>query len=364
MPLKPYKRGSVYWAQGRVEYNGRPITKYIRKSTGSPTESGAWDFIKAFEEAARRRYLLGDEASEVVTFEMAVLKYKPKPADAKFLARILREKPWVGKKDIRTITGRFIKNLGLELMPDAATDTVWRQVVTPMRAVINNMHDLGKGPHLKVKAFTERERITRDIERGKQSRRPRGYSTAEWMDKFCAVADPYNAALALFMRETAARIDQAVSLRPKDLDLANRRVRLKAQKGHPEQWVTISEEMMVTLANLHPKQPKNRNTGERLEPRVFGYATKTGYVKRWQRICKEAGIESLTAHEVGRHGFATELLVKQGRDPVTVAKAGRWSSPQLVLSTYSHADDSEDEIRRSFYTNQGQPDTVKTSNCK
>jgi hypothetical protein len=40
MPLEPYPRGAVWWARGRVEYNGAPITEYYRCSTGASEESG------------------------------------------------------------------------------------------------------------------------------------------------------------------------------------------------------------------------------------------------------------------------------------------------------------------------------------
>lgn len=62
MPLEAYERGKVWWAKGRVEYNGRPVTGYIRESTGASDESGAKDWISEREERERRRYLLGEEA--------------------------------------------------------------------------------------------------------------------------------------------------------------------------------------------------------------------------------------------------------------------------------------------------------------
>lgn len=112
---------------------------------------------------------------------------------------------------------------------------------------------------------------------------------------------------------------------------------------------------MIELANLPPKRPVNRITGERLEPRVFGYASRAGYRKAWTRICKMAGIPYLRAHEAGRHGFGTELMIRQGVDPVTVAAFGRWKSAQLVLSTYGHPVESGADIRERFRTDPAQP---------
>lgn len=295
---------------------------------------------------------------------MAVLEYDAKPADARYLSKILTERPTVNNMPIDTITGAFIKRLGLELYPMAATDTIWRQVVTPMRAVINNMHELGKGPYIRVKSFKETERIDRDTQRDKQSRIARDASDKTWVEEFCAHADIYNAAMVRFMFETGSRIDQAISMEPKHLDLMNKRVWVKAQKGHPAQWVEISHSMMIELANLPPKCPHNRKLGYKLEPRVFGYGSTGGYRKAWKTICKKAGIKYLMAHEAGRHGFGTELLVRQGVDPVTVAEHGRWSSPKMLLETYVSAEASQADIRERFRTEQVQSAPEKLINHK
>ena len=52
MPLEPYPRGAVWWARGRVEYNGAPITEYYRCSTGASEEQGAWDWCRKEEQTA------------------------------------------------------------------------------------------------------------------------------------------------------------------------------------------------------------------------------------------------------------------------------------------------------------------------
>ena len=108
---------------------------------------------------------------------------------------------------------------------------------------------------------------------------------------------------------------------------------------------------MAELVALKPKQPKNLKTGQLLSPRVFGYGSSTGYNNRWKTICKRAGIPYLSAHPAGRHGFFTELVVRQGVDPVTAAKAGRWSDPNLPMRIYAHAETDEAEVRARFRTN-------------
>lgn len=177
-----------------------------------------------------------------------------------------------------------------------------------------------------------------------------GNTDNEWIEAFCGTADPYNAALVRFMFETAARIDQAVSLKPDDLNSAENKVLLKAQKGHSESWITVSPEMMDELIALSPKRPKNRKTKSFMAPRVFGYGSSTGYNTRWKTICKRAGIQYLAAYPAGRHGFFTELVVRQGVDPVTAAKAGRWSDPNLPMRIYAHAEKDEADVKTRFCT--------------
>ena len=161
-------------------------------------------------------------------------------------------------------------------------------------------------------------------------------------------ADVYNAALAAFMFETAARVGQAVQLRPQDLDLMNGRVWLAESKGHPAQWVAISRAMVVRLANLKAKQPRARSGLDRLAPRVFGYASATGMLAKWRTICKAAGIPYLPPHQAGRHGFYTEMRVRQGLDPISAAKAGRWADSTLPDRVYAHSDIDERRLREKI----------------
>lgn len=346
MPLEIYKRGSVYWVKGWVDYNGRPIAGPYRQSTRATTEAGARDWINDETELQVRKYLIGEEHS--LRFADAVDFYHPSAKTAKQLLPILDE---IGEMPLGTITGALLKSLGRKLKPNACTDTWWREIVTPARAVINNAHEHKGTPLLRVKRYDKFERIAQDQRRRKTSRVERIPATRDWVEAFCAAADPHNAAMLRFMFETAARIDQAISIEPEDLRPRSCEVRIKAQKGHPEGWITVSPQMMAELVALRPKQPKNLKTGELLSPRVFGYGSSTGYNNRWKTICKRAGIPYLSAHPAGRHGFFTELVVRQGVDPVTAAKAGRWSDPNLPMRIYAHAETDEAEVRARFRTN-------------
>ena len=341
MPLEPYARGSTWWARGRVELDGAPITGYLRVSTGASSEAGAREWIAAETARQRRRHITGEPQDEL-TFDTAVTLHPAKPAEARRLIRVL---PHLTGRTVASITPRELRELGPKIIPGGATDTWWREIVVPVRAVINNAHDEGLCPPMRVRGYSAKERIAQDAARGRQSRVEKVPADRAWIDAFTAHADVYNAALAAFMFETAARISQAVALRPKDLDLMRGRVWLSASKGHPAQWVAISHAMTVRLANLRPKRPRARAGDRRMAPRVFGYASPTSMHARWRTICKAAGIEYIPPHAAGRHGFYTELRVRQGVDPISAAKAGRWSDPVLPDRVYGHSDVDERELR-------------------
>ena len=356
MPLAPYKRGKTWWVKGRVDYNGRPITDYYRQSTGSPTEAGARDWIREEEARQIRRYLVGEEEVSF-TFNDAVMLYTAKGNDAKYLLKLL---PQIGTMEVAEISPQFARDLAPTIYPKASTDTWKRQVLSPISAVINNAHDYGRCNPIRIKGYSTQERLDQDRSRGKTSRKAKRAADWDWVLAFQEHADPYNAAMVEFMFETGARISQTVDVMPDDLDLPHLRVWLGACKGHEAQWVSISPQMGARLANLPPRQPVHRITKERLPARVFGYADRSGMRHAWKSICKEADIDYLSPHEAGRHGFYTELRVRQGLDPITVAKAGRWSDPTLPDRTYAHVEGDDREMREAIRTGRVQPDTPET----
>jgi len=58
MSLTPYRRGKSWWAKGRIEFQGKPLSDYYRKTTGSTEEAGAWAWCREEEERVLRRHLI------------------------------------------------------------------------------------------------------------------------------------------------------------------------------------------------------------------------------------------------------------------------------------------------------------------
>jgi integrase len=348
MSLEPYQRGATWWAKGRVDYNRRPITGYLRESTGAHDEAGARDWINIREETERRRYLVGEEALPV-SFADAAALYTPNVFTAKYLVPILAA---IGTNSIKQINGVSIRALGPLLYPDAAADTWQRQVITPVKAVLNAAHDSQPDlfPKISVKGYTSRERIAQDKKRGRSSRRERTPGDWNWILAFNAAAPRNLGTLALFMFATGARIGQAIAMTPHhNLDLQNGKACIPAAKGHDARWISLPPELVVALANLTSQVPRTwAKTPDNL--RVFGYATRWSVYKEWRRICSAADIDYLPPHSAGRHGFGQEYTVRQPVDASAASDFGGWSDPNLMISTYTHSQSAEEKIHARFRT--------------
>lgn len=345
MPLELYIRGGVYWVRGRPADSDI----YVRRSLGTADADLAAAAVREIERQARNRRLLGPDAprpEDELTFNAALALYQPTPADARYLIPIVKK---IGSQRVRDITPAAVRRLAADLYPDAATDTWQRQVVTPVRAVINNAHELGKCAPIRIKAFDRDERLKQDRARGAESRRRRTPGSWPWLRAFIAKADPRDAALAFFMFTTAARIGQSTAMRRStDMDLPGNRLRVPAAKGHPAEWVEILPELVALIANL--RRPRNRAAWDLVFYTGGGHTS--AIYRRWRAACKAAGIDYIPPHAAGRHGFGTEMIVRQGLDPVTTARAGRWASPVVPLNTYSHAEDAAAKVRDALKAGQ------------
>jgi integrase len=346
MPLVPYLRGAVWWARGTVEYNGLTITGYIRESTGASSQGGAREWIKDREDRECRRYVVGEE-ERPLTFADAVMLYHPTPATAKHLVPILAE---FGHVRADRITPKMIRDLGPKLYPRNCTDSWRRWVITPARAVINNAHELGRCPPIRVKGYSEEERVAQDKARKKASRIEQIPGSWDWLLAFRQHAPQRHAALALFMFATGARIGQATAMHPRHLDLQRGKVTIPGAKGHDDRILTVPPELVAELANLRPRTPRGWNRNDKRNLRVFGFASRCGPLRGWQRACEAAGIPYIPPHAAGRHGFGQEHVIRQGTDDKAAGKYGGWRDTNLMRRTYTHAEGADDKILAGFRT--------------
>jgi len=346
MPLEAYQRGRTWWARGRVEYNGSPISEYYRCSTGASTEAAAGQWCIDEETDRVRRFLLGDEAAEKpLTFAGAVLLYEANPKTAKLLLPIVDE---IGGELVKNIKPKAVRDLGPKLYPADGTKTWTRHVITPVRSVINNAHDLGKCAPIRIKGYSAKETLEQDEKRGSTGRKHYAPGSWEWLLQFRQHATPRCAALALTMYVTGARIGQAIAMHPAHhLDLPNCRICIPGAKGFPDRWLDVPPELVADLANLPVLYPRGwERKPENL--RVFGYGTRWGPVKEWKKACRAAGIEYLPFHSAGRHGFGQETIVRQRVDKKAAGAFGGWSDTALMERVYTHAEDASAKVNKAL----------------
>lgn len=344
MSLEIYRRGNTFWARGRITHQGQPLGQYVRCSTGASDEAGAWAWCREEEARRIRRFLVGEERA--LTFSEAVLLYTADAKTAAYLLPILDE---IGDTPVVDITPKMVRELGGALYPDAGTATWTRQVVSPVRAVINNAHDLGRCPPIRVKGFSKAEKVAQDKARGNTGRTRYPPGSWEWLLQFRAHADRKVAALALFMFVTGARIGQATAMHPgQHLDLQNFKACVPGAKGQPDRWLRIPKELVVELANLPRLWPRGwKRTPKNL--RLFGYADRTAPRKAWEAAIEKAGIEFIPFHSAGRHGFGQEMNVRQKLDEKAAGEWGGWSDTNLMKRTYTHAEGTEAKVHEAFY---------------
>ena len=356
MPLKLKLRGKIWHIEGRIDE--LPESDYYRRSTKKTNFEHAQTALRHFKNGELKKFYGGGETS--LPFIDAVAAYDPSP---EFSGYLLKTLPYLQGKTIAEITPKMVRDLGKKVAPMNSTDTWHKQVIVPIRAVINNAHDLGLCPPIVIRSYSKDERQKQDRLRGKQSRIPKTPANWQWILKFKAAADPHMGLLCQFMFETAARIGQAVKLKPEDIDFENLRVFMPEAKGAPAQWVAISPELTAELEALPPKRPRHtRGRTRKLEERVFGFAGRDSVYKKWKRICKSAGIEEIMPHAAGRHGFATEMLVRNKLDPRTVANTGRWADVSLLINTYAHSEDAAEQVQDAIRTSRAQAESALQSN--
>ncbi|QUT07969.1 tyrosine-type recombinase/integrase [Sphingobium phenoxybenzoativorans] len=344
MPLEPYRRGATWWAKGRVEYLGKPITDYYRNSTGASEEAGAWAWCRDEEERRINEHLLG--ANKTLSFAEAVMLYPANNKTATYLIPITEK--W-GSKKLSSIAPKDVRQLARELYPNASTDTWTRQVITPVRSVINNFRDGDSGDLFHVKGFSKQDRLKQDKRRGKKSRVKKEPGSWEWLLKFRQHAGQRHAALALTMFVTGARISQAISMHPKlHCRLDEGQICIPGAKGHDDRWLDIPKELVDELKALPVLYPRGaERKAENL--RLFGFADRSSPRKGWAKACEDAKIPFIPFHAAGRHGFGQEMNIRQSVDEKAAGAFGGWADTALMKRTYTHAEEVSGKVHEAFY---------------
>lgn len=297
------RKGSKIWS-----YAGTIAGRRVRGSTGTTDKERA-KRIAAEREAEIWRGDL-DGPSAVLTFAKASMLYRAAGKETKYLVPI--EDYW---KDtlIKDIKAGAIKQMAIDIYPNAAPQTRNRQGITPCQAVINHCAELEICPPIRVKRFDFEKKIKPPV-------------TLQWLDTFCAHARPLIGALATFMFATACRISEAKRLDWPDIDFQQLTILVVKTKAKKQRLPHMPARLLVALANL-PRDDK-----------PFGCWSESSLRNFWDEDIaktKEAVPEfrRLTFHSC-RHGFATKLL----RDKIDVKTVAGLAgmSVQVLIETYAH----------------------------
>jgi integrase len=301
MPLTIYKRGKVW------HYRGTVAGRLLRGTCQTADKATAERKAAEIENRQWKGYF--DGPGSVLTFAQAALKYRAAGKADRFLAPI---EDYFRDTLVKDIGPNSIWDMALTLYPDYTPLSRNRAAITPAQSVINHAADLGLCSHIRVKRFAGKGKSKDPV-------------TREWVEAFRQHASPHLGALCLFMYLTGARVGEACAVELDDIDLSRREVKIGTTKGGDDDVANLPLPLVVALSNLDrvPGRP------------VFWYRCRDDLKFAWDGVIKKAGIKKLTPHSC-RHGFATDLL-RKGVDVVTVAKLGRWKSPEQVLRTYGHA---------------------------
>jgi integrase len=282
----------------------------VRQSAGTDQRKVAEEIRAKLEAELIRDRHYG--TGQKTTFAEAALVYIEAGRSKRFLKPIIEA---IGERRIADLTPGEIKDLSVRLYPNAKPATRNRQVIAPVTAVVNCAAERGLCQPIRVKRL-------------KESKAQRIAVDREWIDTFRAAAiNDWIRALALFMFTSGARLGEALSLMPSDVDLRSRVARVRLTKnGDPHDYL-LTPEMAEELAGLEPRHG-----------RVFGYTQRRHLYAAWRESCARSGLPYVPPHQAGRHSFATEMIVRAKQDVATTAALGNWKSPRMLLENYAHAE--------------------------
>lgn len=311
----------------------------------------------------RRFWWLAGYHKATFTFDEAVEVYLGAGKDDRFILPLLKH---FRRTRISDMTGSGVRRAAKVLYPANAYTTWNRQVVVPVRAIINFSADEGKCHPIKIRSFTKKDRDVR-----RPTTPPKRAVDRSYIDAFRKASDdPRLSALMLFMFQTGARISDVIKLEDDsaDVDLVNRKVIFRDMKNGDDGEADLTIEMVYEIQQLREwkrerlaawearipwsrKRSGERHSGrgaKKPNGRLFGYVKRFSVYKDIKRICALADLPYLGTHQPGRHSFATEMIVRHGVDIATTAAKGRWKSKQLLVSTYVHEEHDRGVIERVF----------------
>jgi len=336
---------AVYLWRGKVpvkEASGAITYKRVERSTKSSTLAGAREAARKIEAEYHER--AGSTVQEVgdVTFADAALGYMKSGGERRYLAALLSH---VGNKLLTDITQDVAQQLSDKLKPGASVATINRHIFTPLLAVLNYAAKLHQcPPPLLI--------------------RPKGHDKAKQLDLpdetwFAAILphlSPKARAVVLVTTLHGLRIAEAIERTPDDVDAAWRLHIPDTKTGEPV-MVPLSEPVIEAIKSI---------PGWRRQKWLFGTCHRSNIAKAIRRACKLAGVQAYGSHAIGRHSFATRVLVDGGKSLKFLMQAGRWKTAKMPMSRYGHLEHSEvnQEVNQLATKWADRPEAAKVTRLK
>jgi hypothetical protein len=256
-----------------------------------------------------------------VTFAEAALTYLETGGEATFLGHENSQTgKWTG------LIGHFmntpLQGIGQveadaaarKLFPTAGAATRKRQAYSPLIAVLN---------HAAARGWVHPPRIVSP----RVATKPPKWATPEYVQALLPHCSPRLRRFVVVSVYTGARLSEVLRLDwDRDVDLRTQLLTFRRTKNGKMRTAHIPGPLLTELACV----PENERHGA-----VFGWAHKSHVRRPLQNACKRAGLEYLTAHQLGRHTYATWLRIYAKRDLKGLQEDGGWDSIASV-ARYAH----------------------------
>lgn len=263
---------------------------------------------------------------------MSYIESAPRsPATKAFLHRLLRALGDIPLSAVDQVAA--VKARRSMLAADASPATYTRNVIVPLRAVMQHAHRLG---WCDVPVF--------EIPKQLQGRTL--FLLPNEADQLIMAASPHIQRLLVFLLCTGARMSEALELERRDIDLTGRRAIFWKTKGGKRRIANLPPRAIVALADTGYDDGRVFKTGSGLpysdRERRGGGQIKTA----WKATLRRAGLNSEFSPHTLRHTWASWHYAVY-RDLLKLKIEGGWSSVALV-ERYAHLMPAghEDEIRR------------------
>jgi len=308
----PGRRKGNRWYVVRGRIDGEPYEKVAK---GCTNKSDAEDYWFWFKRTVRES---NHAARQPKTFAQVADLYMDtrgiRLAERRFIDKLKGE---IGHLPIADVTLEHIATAANALYPRGRNETKNRQAYTPAAAILHFAHDCELRDYIVVKKLKERE---------PETRRP----TPGVYGVLIANTKGQQRAFIAFIFAQGWRITETLHLDWKNVDLANRKLRLYVGKAGRWKTVEMHDEAFTVLANM----PGNR------KGRVFTWGNRHN-VYRWLRpLCERLEV-TFTPH-MARHDFAGDLR-ESGSTTRDLLDVGTWTSAKSV-ARYDFAD--QDHARK------------------